>query len=60
MASRQTGDTRAAKKAARKLAREQCAAERVRLKHWIPQERARVKGVIAQLRAELKVQIAQV
>jgi hypothetical protein len=53
------GETRAEKTAARKLARAQCAAERTRFHHWIPEERARVKKQIAVARADLVTHIAR-
>lgn len=56
---RMIGDTPAEKRAARKLARELCAAERDKLKHWIPTERSRVKAAIAKVRADAKVEIAR-
>jgi hypothetical protein len=53
------GDTPAEKRAARKLARELCAGERDKLKHWIPTERARVKAAVAKVRADAKIEIAR-
>lgn len=54
------GETRAEKKAARKLARAQCQQERVRLKHWIPEERARATKAKAMAREALKVELARI